>query len=68
MSMKRCLVLAAVALVGWLLAAVGTAAADEAAAARRQLVLKDGWLIKQLDTDKPDIAALASESASPDKT
>ena len=36
--------------------------------ARRQIALREGWLVKQLETDKPDIAALARESASPDKT
>jgi hypothetical protein len=36
--------------------------------ARRQITLSDGWLVKQLDTDKPDVAALARESASPDKS
>ena len=36
--------------------------------ARRQIALRDGWLVKQLDTDKPDVAALVRESASPDKT
>jgi len=36
--------------------------------ARRQVALSDGWLVKQLDTDKPEVAALARESASPDQT
>ena len=36
--------------------------------ARRQIALREGWLVKQLETDKPDVAALARESASPDKT
>src|SRR5512141_1222530 len=36
--------------------------------ARRQIALREGWLVKQLETDKPDVAALARESASPDKS
>ncbi|MHB1034720.1 MAG: beta-mannosidase [Pirellulales bacterium] len=35
---------------------------------RRRIVLADRWLLKQLDSDKPDVAALIRESASPDKT
>ncbi len=35
---------------------------------RRQIVLRDGWQVKQLDNDKPDVAALIRESASPDQT
>jgi hypothetical protein len=35
---------------------------------RRQVLLRDGWLVKQLDSDKPDIAALMRESATPDKS
>jgi len=67
MSITRCRIPVAIILLGWLLVAAGTAAADDAAC-RRQLALKDNWLVKQLDTDKPDIAALAREAASPDKT
>ena len=67
MSMTRCLSSAAIVILGWLLVASGAAAADDAAA-RRQLALKDNWLVRQLDTDKPVIAALAREAASPDKT
>ena len=33
--------------------------------ARRQIVLREGWLIKQLNNDHPDITALTRESASP---
>jgi beta-mannosidase len=40
----------------------------EITSARRQILLRDGWLVKQLDTDKPDIVALTRESAAPDKT
>ena len=36
--------------------------------ARRQITLRDGWLVKQLDTNKGDVAELARESATPDKT
>src|SRR5512141_2716765 len=46
-----------------------TATLDHAAEpARRQITLREGWLVKQLETDAPDVAALARESASPDKT
>ena len=38
------------------------------AVGRRQIVLTDGWRIKQLDGDKPDAVALARESESPDNT
>ena len=38
------------------------------AAARRRVPLREGWLVKQLDTDKPDVAALARNSATPDKS
>lgn len=41
---------------------------DSPGPARRPIPLRDGWLVKQLDTDKPDVAALTRESASPDKT
>ncbi|MDQ1329689.1 MAG: hypothetical protein QG641_2981, partial [Candidatus Poribacteria bacterium] len=34
---------------------------------RIQQVLIDNWYIKQLDTDKPDIAILTQEALSPDK-
>lgn len=48
---------------------LGAANLDQAAEpARRQIALRDGWLVKQLENDKPDVAALARESASPDKT
>ena len=43
-------------------------AANVTEAARRQIILNDGWLVKQLDTGKPDVATLTRESASPDKT
>ncbi len=33
---------------------------------RRQIVLADGWLVRQLDSEKPDTAALVRESRSPD--
>jgi beta-mannosidase len=36
--------------------------------ARRQITLRDGWLVKQLDTNKGDVAELSRESATPDKT
>jgi Glycosyl hydrolases family 2/Ig-fold domain/Mannosidase Ig/CBM-like domain len=36
--------------------------------AGRQIALREGWLVKQLKTDTPDVGALARESASPDKT
>lgn len=35
---------------------------------RTTTVLKDNWHVKQLDTDKPDIAALTRSAASPDGT
>ncbi|MCX6906117.1 MAG: hypothetical protein NTW03_22085, partial [Verrucomicrobia bacterium] len=41
--------------------------ADEQAG-RRRITLTDGWLVKQLETDKPDVAMLAREAASPDKS
>jgi beta-mannosidase len=37
-------------------------------ACRRHISLTEGWWIKKLDTDKPDVAALVRESVSPDKT
>lgn len=40
--------------------------ADEPA--RRRIDLRDGWFVKQLDAEKIDVAALARESESPDKT
>lgn len=43
-------------------------AANVSEAARRQVILSDGWLVKQLDTGKPDVEALTRESASRDKT
>jgi len=36
--------------------------------ARRRIPLAEGWLIKQLDSEKPDVAALVRQSASPDST
>lgn len=36
--------------------------------ARRRLTLRDGWPVKQLETERPNIAALTRESASPDST
>jgi len=35
---------------------------------RATTVLSDNWHIKQLDNDKPDIAALTRQAVSPDKT
>jgi beta-galactosidase/beta-glucuronidase len=35
---------------------------------RATIVLSENWHIKQLETDKPDIAALTSQVASPDNT
>jgi len=35
---------------------------------RRQVPLRDGWLVRQLDTDKADVTALAREAISPDKS
>jgi len=67
MAKARWLFVGTITLVACLLATAGPAAADEATA-RRQFVLKDHWLVKQLDTDKPDFAALAREAVSPDKT
>jgi beta-mannosidase len=49
-------------------AALQAADGSDGQAARQRIALADGWLIKQLDTDKPDVAALARQSASPDKT
>ena len=43
-------------------------AGDVAEPGRRQILLSDGWVVKQLDSDQPDVAALLRESASPDKT
>jgi beta-galactosidase/beta-glucuronidase len=34
---------------------------------RATIVLSENWYIKQLETDKPDIAALTRQAASPDK-
>jgi beta-mannosidase len=42
-------------------------AAEPDPSPRVQLPLRDGWLVKQLDSDKPDIAALTRASAAPDK-
>jgi hypothetical protein len=39
----------------------------EEAAARRQFPLADGWLVRQLDSDTPDIAALALDSQTPNE-
>ncbi len=51
---------------------VQMAGAQEAArpdgSARRQIILSNGWRVKQLETDRPDIAALTRESVQPDKT
>jgi hypothetical protein len=33
---------------------------------RRQVPLRDGWLVRQLGTDKPDVTALGREAISPD--
>ena len=35
---------------------------------RRQVPLRAGWLVRQLDTDKADVTALAREALSPDKS
>jgi len=35
---------------------------------RTQRALVDGWCVKPLETDKPDVAALMREAASPDKS
>jgi len=35
---------------------------------RKQVPLRDGWLVRQLDTDKADVTALAREAISPDKS
>ena len=40
----------------------------QAAPARPQIPLADGWLVHQLDNDQPDVAALARASAVPDRT
>ena len=50
----------------WFLCAATLGHAAEPA--RRQISLREGWLVKQLDTGKPDVAVLVDESASPDKT
>lgn len=53
----------------WPSPASGEDASPVADASLRRLVpLTGGWLIKQLDNDQPDLAALTRESASPDKT
>jgi hypothetical protein len=36
--------------------------------ARRRIPLADGWLVKQLDSDKPEIATLVRQSQAPDNT
>jgi hypothetical protein len=35
---------------------------------RRRIPLTAGWLLKQLDSDRPDIATLVRQSQAPDKT
>jgi beta-mannosidase len=39
-----------------------------AAAQRTRRPLSEGWFVKQLETDKPDVAALTREAASPGQT
>ena len=57
------------ALFTWPSPASGEDASPVADASLRRLVpLTGGWLIKQLDNDQPDLAALTRDSASPDKT
>jgi hypothetical protein len=52
----------------WPSPASGEDASPVADASLRRLVpLTEGWLIKQLDNDQPDLAALTRDSASPDK-
>jgi hypothetical protein len=41
---------------------------SQAAAKRKQIFLAGGWFIKQLETEKADVAALMREAASPDST
>jgi len=59
---------------GWWVANVAVAiillctACGAWAVGRTRIVLSDNWYIKQLDTDKPDVAALKREAASPDDT
>lgn len=50
-----------------LLVLLGTCVPAQEATRTRQ-PLRDGWHVKQLETDKPDIAALTREAASPDGT
>ncbi len=35
---------------------------------RTEILLRDNWYIRQLETDKPAVAALTKEAASPDNT
>jgi len=55
-----------------LLAATSPAGAanpgESPASARRRVPPRDDWLVKRLATDKPDLAAVTRESASPDGT
>ena len=43
-------------------------AAADAQTARTRQVLAEGWVVKQLDAEKPDIARLTREAAAPDDT
>lgn len=50
------------------LALLSMAAENDNTVLRRRVPLRDGWSVRQLDTDKPDVAALAREAISPDKS
>ncbi|MCX6872455.1 MAG: hypothetical protein NTW21_01400 [Verrucomicrobia bacterium] len=55
-------------LLGTIVFLCAAIAGHAAGSARRQLALRDGWSVRQLDSGQPDIAALTRESAAPDQT
>jgi hypothetical protein len=45
---------------------IGTAGVCPAWAERTKVLLSENWYVRQLDTDRPDVAALARDAAKPD--
>ena len=68
MRIQLSLTLAVIMLLAFALTSPAADAGNVATPGRRRITLTDNWLIKQLDSDKPDIATLMRDSASPDKT
>ncbi len=55
-------------IIAWMLLLSPMSLAAASDALRRQVPLRDNWLIRQLDTASPDIAALTRDSALPDQS